>query len=337
VEKVGGTCSVKAALIGCGLIGRKRVEAFSENIALAGVLDLDLDLARKFGTEFSAPSFESEDQIFSDSSIEAVFISTRHSSLAQLSEKALRSGKNVFVEKPGALNYSELVQVVKLAEKMGLRVHVGYNHRFHPAIQKAFEIFNSGLIGSPMFIRGRYGHGGRLGYEKEWRANPKLSGGGELIDQGTHLLDLSIGFLGELHLEYGATPTYYWGMPVEDNAFISVSNSNSNIAFLQASCTEWKNTFSFEVYCQKGKLDISGLGRSYGLETLTLHEMLPEMGPPKSTTWTFPGEDLSWKIEVDEFVDDLRTNTGKSNNTKEALTVLRIIQDVYARSSNDHN
>jgi len=289
---------VKVALIGCGLIGRKRVEAFTENISLAGVLDLDLDSARKLGTDFSAPIFESEDQIFSDSSIEAVFISTRHSNLAQLSEKALRSGKNVFVEKPGALNYEELEQVARLAEKENLRVHVGYNHRFHPAIQKAFEIFNSGLIGGPMFIRGRYGHGGRLGYEKEWRANPKLSGGGELIDQGTHLLDLSIGFLGELHLEYGATPTYYW---------------------------------------QKGKLDISGLGRSYGLETLTLHEMLPEMGPPKSTTWTFPGEDNSWKIEVDEFVDDLRTNSGKSNNLSEALTVLRIIQDVYAGSSNDHN
>ena len=48
-----------------------------------------------------------------------------------------------------------------------------------------------------MFLRGRYGHGGRKGYDREWRANPALSGGGELIDQGVHLIDLAGWFLGD--------------------------------------------------------------------------------------------------------------------------------------------
>jgi len=328
---------MRAGVIGCGLIGRKRAAAFPEGLTLVGGFDIDYSAKLMFAQDYSVIPFTSVNELLDDESIEIVFIATRHDQLARLSEEALLAGKNVFVEKPGALNYSELVQIAQLAEKKNLRVHVGYNHRFHPAIQKAFEIINSGSIGNPMFIRGRYGHGGRLGYEKEWRADPKLSGGGELIDQGTHLLDLSIGFLGEIHLEYGATPTYFWDMPVEDNAFISVANSNGHIAFLQASCTEWKNMFSFEIYCEKGKLDVSGLGRSYGLETLTLHEMLPEMGPPTSTTWTYPGDDNSWKIEVDEFVDDLKTNSGKSDNLKEAILVLKIIQDVYAGKFHDNN
>ena len=158
-------------------------------------------------------------------------------------------------------------------------------------------------------------------------------GGGELIDQGTHLLDLSLGFLGSIKLEYSSIPTYFWDMSVEDNAFISVSNEKGNLAFLQASSTEWKNMFSLEVYGRSGKLDIEGLGRSYGLETLTFHKMLPAMGPPESTTWTFPGEDESWATEIAEFLTDLRTNSTKSANLESSLSVLEIIGEIYARDS----
>ena len=246
---------------------------------------------------------------------------------------ALNAGKHVFIEKPGAINYFEFKKVCELARKKNLSMHVGYNHRHHPALKKAYELLNDGSIGKVMFLRGRYGHGGRLGYEKEWRADKLKSGGGELIDQGTHLIDLSIGFLGELQLDYAATPNYFWNMAVEDNVFMSLRNRSGNIAFLQASCTEWKNMFSMEIYGQTGKIEISGLGRSYGLETLTFHKMLPEMGPPITESWHFPEPDDSWAVEMGEFLDDLLTGSNKSDNLDSSLEVLRVISEIYSRTN----
>ena len=99
-----------------------------------------------------------------------------------------------------------------------------------------------------MFIRARYGHGGRVGYDKEWRAQPELSGGGEFIDQGVHLIDLARWFLGDFNEMQGFAHTYFWNMPVDDNGFLLLKTPKKQVAFLHASCTEWKNLFSFEIY-----------------------------------------------------------------------------------------
>jgi len=324
---------MRAAIIGCGFIGKKRAAALPVSVKLVGCFDAILASAEKFAEEFNTRTFSSIEDLLATQEIDFVVVATRHDSLSSIALAVLDAGKNVFIEKPGALNYQELVNVRDVANKKNLRVHVGYNHRHHLAVRKAYEIFNDGSIGAIMFLRGRYGHGGRLGYEKEWRADKLISGGGELIDQGTHLIDLSIGYLGEVQLDYAATPTYFWNMPVEDNAFIALRNNAGNIAFLQVSCTEWKNMFSFEVYGQTGKLDISGLGRSYGLATLTLHKMRPEMGPPISETWTFPEPDVSWGAEMEEFIGDLLTGSKESDNLESSLEVLRVINEIYSRTS----
>ena len=157
-------------------------------------------------------------------------------------------------------------------------MRVGYNHRFHPALAKAREMVNAGAVGPLMFIRARYGHGGRVGYDREWRADPELSGGGELIDQGVHLIDLAGWFLGEFTSVEGHAATYFWNMPVDDNAFLNLRNADGATAWLQVSCSEWKNLFSFEIYGRDGKLQVDGLGGSYGLESLTYYRMLPRNG-----------------------------------------------------------
>jgi predicted dehydrogenase len=324
---------MKAAVIGCGLIGKKRASALPEYVELVGCFDEVASVAVNFATEFKTHNFKSIAGLLDIEELDFVIIATRHDSLHSLAIAALNAGKHVFIEKPGAINYLEFKKVCEVARRNNLKVHVGYNHRHHPALKKAYEILNNGSIGEVMFLRGRYGHGGRLGYEKEWRANKLKSGGGELIDQGTHLIDLSIGFLGELQLDYAATPNYFWDMAVEDNVFMSLKNNSGNIAFLQASCTEWKNMFSLEIYGQTGKMEISGLGRSYGLETLTFHKMLPEMGPPFTEAWSFPELDDSWAVEMGEFIDDLVTGSNKSDNLDSSLEVLRVIGEIYSRTN----
>lgn len=324
---------MKAGVIGCGLIGRKRTLALPDYVELVGCFDEAALAAESFATEFNTTNCASLDELLDIRNLSFVIIATRHDSLHSLAIAALNAGKHVLIEKPGAINYLEFKKVCEVARKNNLKVHVGYNHRHHSALKKAYELSNKGMIGEIMFIRGRYGHGGRLGYEKEWRADKLKSGGGELIDQGTHLIDLSIGFLGELQLDYAATPNYFWDMAVEDNVFMSLKNDYGKIAFLQASCTEWKNMFSMEIYGQAGKIEISGLGRSYGLETLTFHKMLPEMGPPITETWNFPEPDDSWAIEMGEFLDDLLTGSNKSDNLDSSLNVFRVIGEIYSRTN----
>src|SRR5439155_23801289 len=189
-----------------------------------------------------------------------------------------------------------------------------------------------GAIGRLMFVRGRYGHGGRPGYESEWRADPAISGGGELIDQGVHLIDLSRWFLGDFVTVNGFAHTYFWQMPVDDNAFLTLRTASGQTAFLHVSCTEWKNLFSFEIYGREGKLHIDGLGGSYGVERLTHYRMLPQMGPPDVESWEFPGEDGSWREEMLDLEAAIATGRSPNGTLQDALAALRAVHAVYEAS-----
>ena len=268
--------------------------------------------------------------------VDIVVIATLHNSLAEITLAAINAGKHVLVEKPAARSATELEPAIAAAEKQNVKVHVGFNHRYHRALRKAKEIVDSGELGELMFIRARYGHGARIGYDREWRANPALSGGGELIDQGPHLIDLSRWFLGEFVEVQGFAHTYYWDMPVDDNGFMMLKTEKQQVAFLHASCTEWKNLFSMEIYGRAGKLDISGLGGSYGVERLTYYKMLPEMGPPETTSWEYPMGDDSWMVEMAEFYEDIRLNRTPSAGLNDAYEALKIIQQIYKESGYDH-
>ena len=187
-------------------------------------------------------------------------------------------------------------------------------------------------MGELMFIRARYGHGGRIGYDKEWRADPKLSGGGELIDQGIHLIDLAGWFLGGFKKIDGHAATYFWKMPVDDNAFLSLRNAAGNTAWLHVSCSEWKNLFSLEIYGRDAKLHWEGLGGSYGVERLTYYKMLPQMGPPETTVYEFPRGDESWKIEMAEFVEDIKRKRTPVPGLKEAKAALSVVEKIYGKT-----
>jgi predicted dehydrogenase len=211
-------------------------------------------------------------------------------------------------------------------------VRIGYNHRFHPGLRQARTLVDAGALGPLLFLRGRYGHGGRRGYDREWRADPVQSGGGELIDQGVHLIDLAGWFLGEFPTVEGHAATYFWDMPVDDNAFLSLRTAAGQTAWLHVSCTEWKNLFSLEVYGRDGKLALDGLGGSYGVERLAFYRMLPEMGPPETTIWEYPRGDDSWAAETQAFLDDLRLGREPAPGLAEGIRTLEIVARVYAAS-----
>ena len=323
------------AIIGCGLVGRKRSAGLGNN-KLVVACDADLSKAEAMiKAAGDGRATRSVEDALADPKVDAVIVATFNASLAGISLAALKAGKHVLIEKPAALTASQLEPLKREAESRKLCVRVGYNHRYHPAFQKAREIFETGALGKLMFIRARYGHGGRLGYEKEWRADPKLSGGGELIDPGAHLIDLSGWFLGDFVTVNGHLATYFWKMPADDNAFLCLRTGGGQTAWLHVSCTEWKNLFSFEIYGRHAKLHIEGLGGSYGIERLYHYQMLPEMGPPKVSTWEFPHEDESWAVEIKEFVRDVRESRMPSPGLAEAKAVLEVVDRLHAASARE--
>ena len=237
---MGSMSTVKFAIIGCGLIGKKRAACLPPD-SLAVVCDLDRARAESLAaTVPGCRAVTDPAEIFQSDDVDAVIISAVNSALSSLTGDAIRGGKHVLVEKPVAFLAAEAEALLALAQEKRVCVRAGYNHRFHPAFQKAREIVDSGALGPLMFLRGRYGHGGRVGYDREWRADPKLSGGGELIDQGVHLIDLARWFLGDFTFIDGFAKTYFWDMPVDDNAFLNLRTAQDQTAWLHVSCTEWK-------------------------------------------------------------------------------------------------
>jgi predicted dehydrogenase len=320
---------VRAAIVGCGLIGRKRAASLPPGcVAVCCDIDGPRAAQRAADTRGAAASTDWEATVRRDD-IDAVVIATTHDQLAPIALEAAAAGKHVLIEKPGARCAGELDAVAEAARRTGALVRIGFNHRYHRAFRQAREIFESGALGEMMFIRGRYGHGGRRGYEGEWRAAPALSGGGELIDQGAHLIDLSRWFLGNFPSVRGRARTYFWDMPVEDNGFLLLETAGGQVAFLHASWTEWKNLFSFEIAGRVGKLEISGLGGSYGTERLTWYKMSAEMGPPETLAWEYPMTDDSWHAENAAFLEDIRLGRQPDPGIADAQAMLRIIETVY--------
>jgi predicted dehydrogenase len=323
-------------IVGCGLIGQKRAKALGSGGKLVACADIDVSRAENLARTSAAKVFRDWRELVWSPEVEVVIVATLHDSLAEITRTAAEAGKHVLVEKPAARNAAELEPVILAAAKHGVKVHVGFNHRYHRSLRKAKEIVDSGALGELMFVRARYGHGARIGYDKEWRANPALSGGGELIDQGPHLIDLSRWFLGEMTDVQGFAHTYYWDMPVDDNGFLLLKTAKKQAAFLHASCTEWKNLFSMEIYGKLGKLDLSGLGGSYGIEKITWYRMLPEMGPPETTSWEYPMGDDSWAVEMAEFFEDIRLDREPAAGLRDAQAALKIVESVYRESGYDH-
>ena len=325
---------MRVAIVGCGLIGGKRAKSIAA-LGHSVVATADAVPERAAALAKGYPGCSAADdwrEVVSRADVDAVVVATINDALAPITLGAVNAGKHVLVEKPAARSADELRPVAAAAKAAGVAVRVGFNHRFHPALLKARELVDAGAVGPLMFVRGRYGHGGRVGYDREWRANPALAGGGELLDQGVHLIDLTRWFLGDVAEVRGHAGTFFWDMPVEDNGFVCLKHTGGQVGWLHASCSEWKNLFCLEIYGRTGKLQIDGLGGSYGVERLAYYRMLPQMGPPETTIWEYPGEDTSWVAEFRSFERAVAGQKGLGATLEDAVAALDVVAAVYAQT-----
>jgi len=321
-------------IVGCGFIGFKRANVLKSfgNSRLVMVSDIDPEKANELALENSCLFSDDWHDVTRNNAINLVIIATSHNHLAEIAIDAINHQKHVLIEKPAGRNPEEIKGIIEAYESQKhneIKVMVGFNHRFHPSFEKAKEIMRDEDIGDIMFIRAFYGHGGRLGYDKEWRASKDISGGGELLDQGSHIIDLSRYFLGDLEVHSGLCKTFFWNMEVEDNCFGILKNGNGQAVQFHVSWTHWKNSFSFDIFCKTGQISINGLGKSYGKETLTFYKMKPEMGPPEKQVFEWPDEDLSWEKEYKSFIESIEQNKEPNGDIYDAYENMKIVYKIY--------
>ena len=344
------TPSASVAVIGLGHVGarRARIAAEDPEIAAVTLLDLDAERTRRIADDLTAhvgdrcrveatPTPDSWPAWFAAHPHTFAVVSTTNRWLAPIGVAALESGAHVLVEKPMGRNATEATALAHAAHESGRTLHVGFTLRGHPAVERSLELARSGAIGRPIFARCIYGHGGRPGYDREWRCDASEAGGGSLLDQGVHAIDLIHAVFGPADRIVGAQmQTACWDTaPLEDNAFATLAWDDGCTATLHTSWTHWRNRFEWQIYGELGAIEVSGLGdegSSYGLETLILDRRDPQRaGAPDRQVETFPGPDRS-------FIKDWKTfraaaagdGTKLPGNGIDSLAVMRAADAIYA-------
>lgn len=323
---------LRVAIIGCGLIGARRAQEAQRHphTCLSVVADVNAGQREQFAAQYGCSAVEHWKTVVDDRSVDVVVVATPNGYTAEIGIAALSAGKHVLVEKPPGRNLVEAGQLADASRKAGRVLKVGFNHRYHPAITKAHRLLTDGMIGELITIRARYGHGGRPGYEKEWRGNPAIAGGGELTDQGVHIADLIHWFAGLPTEVFAMLQTSVWPIhPLEDNAFGLLRFASGAVASVHTSWTQWKNLFSFEIFGQRGSLTIEGLGGSYGAERLVTAIRNAEGGAPVMTEERFDGPDLSWEAEWEEFVHAVVDGASYWGKPEEGVAAMTLLDALY--------
>jgi predicted dehydrogenase len=322
---------MNVAIIGCGLIGRKRAGALasSPNDALTVVCDVDQTKAASLARDFHCQAETRWQDVVVRKDVDIVVNSSINQVLEPITVAALSAGKHVLCEKPLGRNVGEARRMIDAAQHNNRLLKPGFNHIFHPALWKAKKIVEEGAVGDLLTIRARYGHGSRPGMEKEWRSSKTLCGGGELLDQGVHVIDLIRWFAGDVLEVYCKAETKFWNIEVEDNAYAILTCHRNVTALFHVSWTNWLNVFSFEIFGTKGYLLVNGLGGSYGTETLEFGRRNPEGGRPETQTFVFEGADTSWSLEWQEFRTAIVEARQPLRNGMDGLRANQVIEALY--------
>lgn len=331
---------MKVGIIGHGYMGgiRRRVVEARKELTLSIVCETDLGKLPGKGQPFRVTR-DPRDVLNSD--VDLVFVCTPNNLIPELSIELMKRGKHVFAEKPPGRSLQDIIDI-RAAEKNSpdVKLMFGFNHRYHPGIIRAKELVQTGRFGKILWVRGIYGKSGGKNFSSSWRNKKEISGGGILLDQGIHMLDLFNHFCGDFEEVKAFASNKYWGFELEDNAFVILNSKNGPSGMLHSSATFWKHKFKLELGLEKGYMNIEGLlskSGSYGRETLTVGRQQFEdesfaVGNP-SEEITYFDRDLSWDIEVDLFLDAIRENKPVvESSSLDALKAMTIVDKAYRNS-----
>jgi predicted dehydrogenase len=312
---------------------RARVIQDSSLSRVGIVADLDAVRARTLAGSVGCRSTTDWYAAATSPKIDLVIVSTPTKFHGEAAIAALRAGKHVLCEKPLARSLAEANEIAATAHARARVLKTGFNYRYMAHVRKAKELIAAGAVGPLQFLRCRYGHGGRPGYEQHWCTDQEVSGGGVLIEQGIHVLDLVRYLFGEPAQVLAQTSRLFWDFPqAEDNCFLLLQTRSAQTAQIHVSWTQWMNLFSLEIFGRDGYLHLTGRDRYYGPQQLVWGKRQPGHGRPQEEIFEFPPPDDSWSREWEEFLSAISAQREPMSAPADSLRTLQLVEAAYESS-----
>ena len=328
---------MRVGIAGYGVVGKTRHRSIESNTSyqITAISESSQE-ARKF-IPAGIKIYNDYKSLIASADIDVIFISLPNQFASEAACLSLQRGLHVFCEKPPARTHAELLEVEKQSLKFPeLKLMYGFNHRFHLSVEEAKVLIDSNSLGRLINMKGVYGKSQMISFNQtDWRTNREASGGGILLDQGIHMLDLMRYLSGENFTEvFSIIDNAFWNFDVEDNAYVLMKSPKGLVSQLHSSATQWRHVFNLEITLERGSLILGGLltgSKSYGDETLTVITSDPskDNGTPKESTSKY-NEDVSWDNEIKYFANSLASNTSiERGSIKDALETMKLIEIIY--------
>jgi len=323
-------------IVGFGVVGKRRFNIIKNyrDFKISAISDANPNNLKDLDDEIL--KYQDYRDLILSSNCQIIFISLPNKYAADATKLALKQGKHVFCEKPPARYARELLSIRRIIKGKSLKLKYGFNHRYHSSVIKASEIIQTKKLGRMLTLRGVYGKSKIISFDQsDWRSKRSEAGGGILLDQGIHMIDLMRYFAGEEFTKiFSIIKNSFWKHDVEDNAFALMETKSGIVAQIHSSATQWKHKFNLEIILEKGALVFGGIlsgSKSYGEETLTIISSNPDVdkGIPEELTFKY-NDDISWSLEIDEFLNSVKSNKKiLHGNIDEAILTMRLIEKIY--------
>ena len=322
--------NLKIGIAGYGVVGKKRKKILDKIFGVEVVAISDINVENKVHNK-SIKFFKNYKDLFKED-LNILFVSLPNKFAAAATEEAIKKNINVFCEKPPARNIYELSRVLKefKKNKNKIKLKYGFNHRYHDSIILAKKIIDSKKYGKLINLKGLYGKSKIITFAGQWRSNRSIAGGGILLDQGIHLIDLMRFFCGEFNEIKSLVSNSYWKHNVEDNAYVIMRSKNNAVAMVHSTATQWQHQFRIEITLEKALINLSGIlsgSKTYGQEKIEIQPKVFKKG--KNIKIKF-FKDLSWEREIREYIACIKKNKKiKSGNIYDAMEVMKLIENIY--------
>jgi predicted dehydrogenase len=327
--------SLKVGIAGYGVVGKRRKECVDRHPDLKLIAVCDRAISRDVVGDDDINYYQSYQTLLSED-LDVLIVCLTNEIASEVTIAGLKKGLHVFCEKPPGRNLEDICKVIDV-EKIfpDLKLMYGFNHRYHDSVVEALRIIQSNELGKVINLRGVYGKAQLITFNQpDWRTKREIAGGGVLLDQGIHMVDLMRLFAGEFNQIHSFIENSHWNYDVEDNAYALMRTESGKVAMLNSSATQWRHRFHLDINLEKGSLILGGIisgSKSYGAETLTVVSANPEndRGNPKEVT-TMYNTDPSWHAEIDEFSDCILNNRKITSGTSDdALQTMKLVYKIY--------
>lgn len=324
---------LKVGIAGYGIVGQRRQKFIDshENLKTVAVCDIKYPESGVF--DDGVKYFTNYKELLGED-LDILFVCLTNDIAAEVTIAGLAHKLHIFCEKPPGRDVQDIVNVrMEEAKHPELKLMYGFNHRYHDSILKAKAIIDSKELGEIINLRGLYGKSKIISFQSDWRTKRAIAGGGILLDQGIHMVDLFRLFAGEFEEYHSFISNDFWNHDVEDNAYALMKTKSGVVAFLNSTATEWRHRFRLEISLSKGSIHLTGIlsgSKSYGAETITIaYRNEDDTGDPKEVSIRY-NEDNSWRDEINLFAKVVGENLKvESGSSWDALQTMKMVYKIY--------